>query len=551
MDCPGSEEIAAHADGRLEASESELLLEHCSECDDCRRELAILAQAHPAQPLPAEFKARTVKAIVRTLERDRDRTPRHLRAVLARGQRRPGIAWAAAAAIVVTVAGMIALVQTRGTRAPEKPTAVKPSPQTEIEVPRPERIVPESPAPRIIEEKPKRPEVVQPPKPVPPKVEEKPRPAPEAVPDPVAPPPPPKFEETRPEEPPARPTHTIVARALSEVQVTDVTGAVTVKRKGAKEKEKLGSVARLGEGDVVTAEKASSLQVEGRHPVVLGDNTSVSLAFSAQDQAPYLHIRSGEAMVDSTGPTRWVVSDGRVALVIKQARARFSTAPGDDRLHVTALSEPIYVQPDGGQVHAVRAGEELQVGRGNAEVRPLDPAALAKKIAAFDAARPRQRTIFFTSCDPADAKREHFFVQEGTWFKNESLLSREGKDKTVAAAIGPNPRFTWREGLVLRFRLMTNASTVQMSLRVEERRYTLFKDFPVERRRLNQWIPFEVPVGPGNLGFRRDDGQMQLTITTLDKFDSLRFAARRQDVFGDQTAYILIDDIQVVEKDKE
>ncbi|HLF91889.1 MAG TPA: hypothetical protein VJB14_00360, partial [Planctomycetota bacterium] len=73
MDCPGSEEIAAHAEGRLEASESELLLEHCSECDGCRRELAILAQAHPAQPLPAEFKARTVKAIVRTLERDRDR----------------------------------------------------------------------------------------------------------------------------------------------------------------------------------------------------------------------------------------------------------------------------------------------------------------------------------------------------------------------------------------------------------------------------------------------------------------------------------------------
>ncbi len=550
MDCPGSEEIAAHAEGRLEASESELLLEHCSECDDCRRELAILTQAHPAHPLPAEFKARTVKAIIRTLDRDRDRTPRHLRAVVARGRRRPGIAWAAAAAVVITVAGMIALVQTRTPRGTEKTTAVKPLPPASPEAPRPERVVPESPTPRI-EEKPKRPELPEPAKGVVPKVEEKPRPAPETLPDPVVPPPPPKFEETRPEEPPARPTHTIVARALSEVQVTDVTGALTVKRKGAKEKEKLGSVARLGEGDVVTAEKTASLQVEGRHPLILGDNTSVSLAFSAQDQAPYLHIRSGEAMVDSTGPTRWVVSDGRVALVIKQARARFSTAPGDDRLHVTALSEPIYVQPDGGQVHAVRAGEELQVGRGNAEVRPLDPAAVAKKIAAFDAARPRQRTIFFTSCDPADAKREHFFVQEGTWFKNEALLSREGKDKTVAAAIGPNPRFTWREGLVLRFRFMTNAANVQMSLRVEERRYTLFKDLPVERKRLNQWIPVEIPIGPGNLGFRRDDGQMQLTITTLDKFDSLRFVARRQDVFGDQSGYILIDDIQVVEKDKE
>lgn len=552
MNCPGSEVIAAHADGRLEAPESVLLLEHCSECDDCRRELAILIQAHPARPLPAEFRARTVKAIVRALERERDRTPRHLRAVLARGQRRPGIGWAAAAAVLVTIAGMIALVQMRTPRGAEKPNVVKqpPAPLPEPEPPRPERVLPLPPAPKI-EEKPRQPEIVVPPKTVAPKVEEKPRPVPETTPDPVVPPPPPRFEETRPEEPPSRPTHTIVARALTDVQVTDVTGPVTVRRKGAKEKERLSAVARLGEGDVVTAEKTASFQVDGRHPVVLGDNTSVSLAFSAQDEAPYLHIRSGEAMVDSTGPTRWVVSDGRVALVIKQARARFSTVPGEERLHVAALSEPIYVQPDGGQVLAVRAGEELQVGKAVAELRPLDPAAIARKIAAFDAARPRQRTVFFTSCDPADAKREHFFVQEGTWFRNEALLSREGKDKTVAAAVGPNPRFTWREGLVLRFRFMTNTSNVQMSLRVEERRYTLFRDFPVERKRLNQWIPVEIPIGPGALGFRRDDGQMQLTITTQDKFDSVRFTARKQDVFGDQTAYILVDDIQVVEKDKE
>lgn len=547
MNCPGSEELAAHADGRLEASESQLLLEHCAECDDCRHELAILSLAHPSEPMPAELKARTVKAIVRTLERERDRTPRHLRAVLARGNRKPGIGWAAAAAVLITIAGMLALVQMRSPRGPEKQTAVKaPSPEPqELPAPRTERVVPAPVVPKI-EEAPKPPPLVPPLPLVEPKVEEKPRPAIE----PVNPPPPPKFEETRPEEPPARPTHTIVARALSEVQVTDVTGVVTVKRKGSKEKERLGSVARLGEGDVVAAEKTASLQVEGRHPLVLGENTSVSLAFSALDQAPYLHIRSGEAMVDSTGPTRWVVSDGRVALVIKQARARFSTVPGDERLHVTALSEPIYVQPDGGQVHAVRAGEELQVGKGNAEIRPLDPAALARKIAAFDAARPRQRTIFFTSCDPSDAKREHFFVQEGTWFKNEALLSREGKDKTVAAAIGPNPRFTWREGLVLRFRYMTNAKEMQLALRVEEKRYTLFKVFPVERKNMNQWIPVEIPVGTA-LNFRRDDGQMQLTITTQDKFDSLRFSARQQDVFGDQKAYILIDDIQVVEKDKE
>jgi hypothetical protein len=141
-------------------------------------------------------------------------------------------------------------------------------------------------------------------------------------------------------------------------------------------------------------------------------------------------------------------------------------------------------------------------------------------------------------------------VQEGTWFKTEALVSKEAKDKTVSAMISPNPRFAWREGLLLRFRFMTNTKEMTLALRVEERRYTLFKAFPVDRKTMNQWIPVEIPIMP-QMGFRRDDLVTQLTVTTQDKFDSVRFSARQQDVFGDQKAYILIDDIQVVEKDKE
>jgi hypothetical protein len=554
MNCPGSETIAAHADGRLEASEAEVLLEHCAECDGCRRELALLSQPLAPKSVPSALRNRAVKAISIALELERDRAPLRPR-VLPR-EPRTGLGVAAAAAILLTVAAMIALVQSRGSEAPEKPRVVRqtPPPLPEPEPPRPEPSL-RPPAPPIIPaEAPRRAEAAEPPRPADLKVEEKPGPAPGAPPDPAVPPPPPKFEETRPEEPPARPSHTILARVLSEVQITDVTGLVTVKRKGAKEKEKetpVGSVVRLAEGDVLTSAKGASFQVEGRHPVVLGDNTSISVAFSAQEQAPWLQIRTGEAMVDSTGPTHWIVSDGRIALVIKQARARFSTSPGDDRLRVAALSEPIVVHPDGGQAYAIRAGEELQVGRASAELHPLDPAALARKIAAFDSARPRMRTIFYTSCDPVDANRGHFFLQEGTWFRNEALLSREQKDKTVAAAIAPNPRFTWREGLLLRFRYMTNARSMEVGLRVEERRYTLFRNLAVERKSVNQWIPVEVPIGFGGLGFRRDDGQLQLTVTTQDHFDAIRFTARQQDAYEAQKAYILVDDIQVVEREKD
>jgi hypothetical protein len=245
------------------------------------------------------------------------------------------------------------------------------------------------------------------------------------------------------------------------------------------------------------------------------------------------------------------VSDGRVAVVIKQARARFSTAPGEDRLRISALSEPIVVQPDGGQVLALRVGEELQVGRALADLRPLDPAAVARRLAAFDLARPRQHTIFYTSCDPVDAKRGHFVLQEGTWFRNEALQSHEGKDKTVVAAISPNPRFTWRDTLVVRFRFMTNAKEMQLALRVDEKKFSLLKTFPVERKNINQWMSAEVPLALTNLGFRRDDGQLQLVVSTADKFDSIRFSARQQEVVGDQKAYLLIDDIQVIEKERE
>src|SRR5438876_11004628 len=149
MNCPGSEEIAACADGRLEAPESELLLEHCSECDDCRRELAIVNRDHPSQPVPRELKARTVKAIVRSLERDRDRTPLRLR-VLPR-ERKLGFGWAAAAAIFVTVAGMIGLVMVLSTGEPERRTVVKHAPQAipERETPKQERVVPEPPLAKI------------------------------------------------------------------------------------------------------------------------------------------------------------------------------------------------------------------------------------------------------------------------------------------------------------------------------------------------------------------------------------------------------------------
>ncbi len=541
MNCPDSERVAAYAEGRLDPEEAALLLEHCADCEECRRELAVLelAREEVPSPVPAGVERRALRAVLRTF----DRPVRHPRLFVRERRSYAGIA--AAAAIVVAVIGIVFLAQKRPSPAivkePPKPPPPEvretppPAPEEPPPVPKPEPEAPKRPEP------PKRTEVAEAPKtPEPPKPEEpKPRPAPLVREEP-------KPRETKVEAPP-KPAHTVAARTLTELQVTDFSGPVTIRRKGSNQKERPAGVVRLGEGDLVVAEKPASFHVEGRHPVVLGENTTVSLAYVAQEEAPYLHIRSGEATVDSTGPTRWIVSDGKVAMVIKQARARFATAPGTERLVVSALTEPLYVEPDGGLLYTVRPGEELRVGKASAEIRKLDLALVQKKAQAFDFSRPRHKTIFYASFDPADQRRDGYFVQEGVVFQKEALVSRERTDKTAHVVLSPNPRFTWREGLVVRFRFRTNATVLQLSLPVEEKRFSLFSNVTVARKEINQWVEAEIPV---SAFLWRDEGGGQRIISTTDKFDALRFSARQQDVFGDQRVTFLLDDVQVVEREK-
>jgi len=544
MSCPDSERVAAYAEGRLDPEEASFFLEHCADCEDCRRELAVLelAREEVPSPVPRAVERRALRAVLRAVER-----PSRPARVFVRERR--SYAWiGAAAAIVVAIVGLAVLAQRRPPAAVVKEVP-RPEPgevRLTTPVPRPEappapRVEP-TPEPRPAPEPPPRTEVVEAPKP----------PEPPRLPEPPPAPAPvvrdePKPRETQVEEPSAPPAHTVAARTLVEIQATDFCGPVTIRRKGSNQKERPAGVVRLGEGDLVVAEKPASFHVEGRHPVVLGENTTVSLAYVAQEEAPFLHVRQGEVLVDSTGPTRWVVSDGRVAVVIKQARARFATQPGRELLVVAALSEPLFVEPDGGRLFTVRPGEELSVGRASAEVRGLDLAVLQRKAQAFDAARPRHRTIFYAGFDPADQRRDGWFLQEGAVFQKEAAVSKERPDRTAQVALSPNPRFAWREGLSFRFRFRTNATALQFSLPVEEKKFSLYATLNVARKDINQWVEAEIPF---SALLWRDEGGGQRIISTNDKFDALRFGARQQDVFGDQRVTFLVDDVQVVEREK-
>ena len=544
MNCPHSEWAAPYADGRLDPAEAARYLEHCADCDECRRTMAILHRASEGSSVPAALEQRAIAAIRRSL--DRDRTPRSFRRTnVPRPQTTPAGLLAAAALLV----GFVALV----VAARQRPVRVPESREVARKVTAPEPLPNLDPLPLPVPEVPRR-EASPAPEPVPtPKVEvprpEEPKPE---VPAEAVVRETPKPDETRVEEPAKALAQTVAARALSEIQLTDIAGPLTVHRKGAKGKERLSGVARLGEGDVLSTDKPASFQVEGRHPVVLCENTSISMAYVPQEQAPWLHVQSGEAVVESTAPSRWVVTDGQVAVAVKPAKARFSASRRDARLALAAHTETLYLQPDGGALHSVRAGQELQVARASAEVRPVDAAVASRRAATFESARPRQRTVFYTSCDPTDAKREHFFVLEGSWFHNEALLSKDRTDRTAAAAIAPNPRFAWRDTLTLRFRYFTNCKTVEAQMRVDEKKYTLVHPLAVDKKNRETWLTAEIPFAlSGWPSFRRDDNGTQLVVSTEDKFDAIRFVVRQQDVYGDQRAYVLVDDIQVVERERE
>ena len=117
MTCPGPELAAAYADGRLDAAESARYLEHCADCDECRRTVAILFQTRGDAAVPPALEARALSALRRSL--DRDRTPRAFRRTsVPRPQTSPAGLLAAAALLVGFVALVVAARQ-RPVRLPE------------------------------------------------------------------------------------------------------------------------------------------------------------------------------------------------------------------------------------------------------------------------------------------------------------------------------------------------------------------------------------------------------------------------------------------------
>src|SRR5262245_25130152 len=144
MTCPSPEVVAAMAEGRLGEADRDAFLDHAAGCDDCRHAALILSAP----------KVTTARIVQRTATRR-------------------WMPWAAAAAIVLSIVGLLLLAtepvqETKAVRAtPKKVEAVSPKPPAPVEVPKPPPPKPETPRPEPLKPPPPKPVEPEPLKPVP------------------------------------------------------------------------------------------------------------------------------------------------------------------------------------------------------------------------------------------------------------------------------------------------------------------------------------------------------------------------------------------------
>lgn len=513
--CPESELIAAAVEGGLTADEQWRLENHAAACDDCRREWAIagIRRVEPSAEIPAALKVRVKSAVARLLDRERG-TRRKTRTF------RPASTaplWGVAASILI-FAGAALLLAVQLRRRADRPVVV----------------VPESPTPRTEKTEPSRKEESARRLPRPPRlpalgpVERAPERKTELVEKP-------EEKPERPAEKPVERSKETVARVFEPLRITDLSGELTVRRNGAKEKAR--GVVVLSAGDEIAAAGPASFYIEGRHAVVLPAASRLSLATSATEQATWLSVREGTALVDPDGGSRWAVSDGRSVAILEKGRARFAASREPDGLTLTALSDSLRVAPEGGTSETVRSGDEWRAGT----IGPSSKAALFKER--LGAGRPRERSVFFATCDPDDLRCGRWAIAEGILEKKTGFLASTDKRLHHLVEIRLDQRIAWDFDHVVRFRYRTNAKRLLVHLPLPEGKGLLLSEITVGRDAAGRWTVAELPLS----GFQVV-GADRVVLSSYDRMESIEFRAAQGEIWsGSGRGTVAIDDVQILE----
>lgn len=527
--CPDPEIVAAGAEGRLDSADLEQLLGHAADCDSCRRELAILQVLPEPAAVPDALQARTRRALLSAV--DRERISRRIHSV--RSAQR-SFAWAAGVAAIAVLAISAYVLSRMAATGDPRPLAVQPSrpPSTPLPSPKADVALDSPPKPRIEVSpapSPETPAIVEAPVPTPDLETPLPEPAPSPEPTIAAAP-----EATPSPSPEASPIDT-VARAYDPVLVSDFTGEVSIRRAGRREIEKVSSFADVADGDVILTEKLTAFFMISDFPVALMPKTAVKVARERSSGALSLTLEAGEALVDSAAATgsTWLLSTGSVTVTVDRTRGKFAASIDGKSLALIALTEALSGHDDLGRSFSVASGERLTATAAGFATKPDGSA--AKKREMLVASRPPDRTRFAFS-PKAASLLEGKIETDGD---NSFIRSAERKGMHSVKLEPKDARC--HPGLVVRFRMFTNLKEVRVGLVVRDE-IPLFTDVKIRKDQRRGWILVEAAL----TDFKTTGDEVNLT--TQDRILLFSVTGRQMDVFGDDRGTILVDDLQFVER---
>jgi hypothetical protein len=540
--CPESDWFAAYAERKLSDEDVVWLQRHVSRCDDCRRELVIsctLAEQESHEPVPADLENRAKEAVrgaaerTRGTRRVRNRTMERVRSLVF------------AAAVLAMCAGITyILINKLDQHNPDVDEVV----QKDLPIDKTPK--PETPEPEFADE----PKIEWPPV-LPDREEEladQPPKSGEFVPrEPEEPFAPEKPVAKQPDTPDSKPDRETVAKTFAKVlkehnsiMLTDPVGLLSIRRKDRKSAENVNGPTEVSEGDTLLASGPGGFTIEGKHVVVLDENTELSISRVDENHSSWLTVRRGSAIVNSGGESWWL-HNGRRTLEVGETESLFSISSDEKALLLTSVDRKLYCRNENGEDFDVSPGESARLDESGRTKKPVPEESRREMLRKYRKSKPMERTLLHTSFAFDRKDRSPFIVRQGLHDRGKV----RGKTNYFLRAVGPRrskdigvvldfreQKFPLRTSLTFRFRYLTNAGEIVLRAPVTGKEAALEFRYPVDPEERGFWQVAEVTISEFNLV---GEGNIRLHLMR-DSYKSLEFHVR-----DTRSPQFYLDDVQI------
>lgn len=442
--------MARWIEGNLPTSDRADLARHLAACDDCRRTVALAAEALEMKPEPLEAGAE--ERWLRRLRRPRARI------------------WSAAAAAAVLLLACGLLVWKR-----------RPAPP----VPEPERIS------KSEDPKPPRTDL-----PTAARSDETPAGVPKSE---IADEPSGDSRAARSEEfarAETRRPHETRSDPYEPLVLLDGSGDLWFSRSEGEEPARVSGAFRAGYRRLLQARTAAaSFTVDGRATVAIEKETKVWVAQSRRENAYVLDVADGAAFVDTEGMSQaWRVLWGTVQIFLPSVHGRIFLLAVTESLELHVLQGKIEVAHSG-SAETLEGGRSLSLDPSGAIGKKAGDAAENKRrLARLAQIRPSFRTAFLATFDETAETRPFGYTIANGRMRNDPspkignfLLGESTADSSACAALRLDREVRYLNGMVLRFGYRTNVDALSLQAGKYVGRVTL----EVSKE---SWRTAEVPI---------------------------------------------------------